>query len=97
MVVLDPFNTRSVAFQVSALRQHLAALPSLVDDGMLEPPAHIVLPLATGLETATAADVGGPRLWDFEEALLRLSGAIGDRFFLQGANAVPTVKLGGLA
>ena len=28
---------------------------------------------------------------------LRLSGAVADRYFLQGANAVPTVKLAGLA
>ncbi len=97
MVVLDPFNTRSVAFQVVTLQQHLAALPSLVDDGMLEPPGRILAVLATKVETADAAALGAERVRGFEDALLRLSGAIGDRYFLQGANAVPTVKLGGLA
>ena len=38
MVMLDPFNTRSVGFQVMALKDHLAALPSLLDDGILETP-----------------------------------------------------------
>lgn len=33
----------------------------------------------------------------FEQALMRLSGAVADRYFLQGANAVPTIKLAGLA
>ena len=33
----------------------------------------------------------------FEHTLLRLSGAVADRYFLQGAKAVPTIKLAGLA
>jgi hypothetical protein len=33
----------------------------------------------------------------WERALMRVSGAIADRYFLQGATAVPTVKLVGLA
>ncbi len=97
MVMLDPFNTRSVAFQIFALRDHLAALPSLVDDGMLEEPRRIVLPLATQLETEEAAGLDVEQVLAVEQALLRLSTAVGDRYFLQGAKAVPTVKLAGLA
>jgi len=97
MVMLDPFNARSLAFQVETLQGHLAALPTLVEDGMLEPPARILVVLATEVETARAAALGPERTRDFEDALGRLSTAIGDRYFLQGANAVPTVKLGGLA
>ena len=33
----------------------------------------------------------------FEQTLLTLSDAIGDRYFLQGAKATPTKKFGGLA
>jgi len=33
----------------------------------------------------------------FEQALMRLSAAVADRYFLQGANAVPVVKMVGLA
>lgn len=32
----------------------------------------------------------------FEQALMRLSNAVADRYFLQGANAVPTIKLAAL-
>ena len=97
MVMLDPFNTRSLAFQVETLRDHLAALPSLVDDGMLEPPIRILTLLATEVSTADAGWIGPERALSFENALTKLSNAIADRYFLQGANAVPTVKLSGLA
>jgi len=97
MVMLDPFNTRSAAFQVFQIRAHLAALPSLLDDGMLEPPNRIVLPLATELETADAAVFGVRRMLAIEQSLMKLSDAVADRYFLQGAHAVPTIKLAALA
>jgi uncharacterized circularly permuted ATP-grasp superfamily protein/uncharacterized alpha-E superfamily protein len=97
MVLLDPFNTRSLAFQVHTLRDHLAVLPSLQADGMLEEPNRVLLPLATEVETAEAGALSAARMQGFERTLLRLSGAVADRYFLQGANAVPTVKLAGLA
>jgi len=97
MVLLDPFNTRSLAFQVLSIKQHLAALPSLLDDGMLEEPNRILLPLATEIETEDAANLDSESVLRFEQLLMRLSDAIADRYFLQGANAIPTVKLAALA
>ena len=97
MVVLDPFNTRSLAFQVATLKEHLAVLPSLQQDGMLEEPNLILLPLATELEVADAGRLTATRIQGYEHALMRLSGAVADRYFLQGARAVPTIKLAGLA
>jgi uncharacterized circularly permuted ATP-grasp superfamily protein/uncharacterized alpha-E superfamily protein len=97
MVMLDPFNTRSLAFQTGAIKAHLAALPSLLDDGMLEEPSRLLLPLATEVDTTDAAHLTGEITLRFERTLMRLSGAVADRYFLQGAHAVPTVKLGGLA
>jgi uncharacterized circularly permuted ATP-grasp superfamily protein/uncharacterized alpha-E superfamily protein len=97
MVMLDPFNTRSLAFQVQALKEHLAVLPSLQADGMLEEPSRELVPLAAEVETADAQHLTAAKMLAFERALLQLSGAIADRYFLQGAHAVPTVKLGGLA
>lgn len=97
LVMLDPFNTRSVAFQVEALKDHLAVLPTLQEDGIPEPPSRVLLPLAAELETEDAAGLGAEKVLAWEEALTRASNAIADRFFLQGANAVPTVKLVGLA
>ncbi len=97
MVVLDPFNTRSVAFQIFAIREHLAALPRLVQDGMLEEPARVTLTLAVRVETEEAARLDSAKILSLENDLLRLSTAVADRYFLQGAKAVPTVKLAGLA
>ncbi len=97
MVMLDPFNTRSLAFQVVALKEHLSVLPTLLDDGMLEEPSRLLLPLATEVETADAGCLTTQSMLKFERTLMTLSGAIADRYFLQGANAVPTIKLAGLA
>jgi len=97
MVMLDPFNTRSLAFQVVTLKGHLASLPALVEDGMMEEPYRVLVVLATRVETQDAATLDADRTREFEDTLMRLSGAVADRFFLQGANAVPTVKLAGLA
>lgn len=97
MVLLDPMNTRSVAFQVNALHDHLEALPALVEDGMLEPPRRQVRMLAAAVETMTAIEAMAEVPIAWETMLLRLSNAIADRYFLQGANAVPTAKLAALA
>ncbi|MDB5446520.1 MAG: hypothetical protein JWQ97_1837 [Phenylobacterium sp.] len=97
MIMLDPFNTRSLAFQVAALKTHLSVLPALQDDGMIEQPLKLLLPLATEVETTDAAQLTIQKMQAAEHVLLRLSGAIADRFFQQGASAAPTLKLAGLA
>ncbi len=97
LVMLDPFNTWSLAFQVFAIREHLANLPSLLDDGMLEQPNRILLPLVAELLTADAGDLDAETILVFEQTLMRLSNAVSSRYFLQGANAVPTIKLAALA
>ena len=93
MVVLDCFNTRSLAFQVETLKEHLQALPTLLDDGMIEEPQRLLLPLCTDIETSEAAYLTVEKIRLFEKTLMYLSGAIADRYFLQGATAVPTIKL----
>jgi uncharacterized alpha-E superfamily protein len=97
MVMLDPYHTRSLAFQVDALKAHLAILPTLHEDGIMEEPGRILLPLAAEVETTDAAHLSASKVAALEKALMAFSGAVGDRFFLQGATAVPTVKLMGLA
>ena len=97
MVVLDPFNTRSIAFQIFAVKEHLSALPTLVEDGMMEEPRRITLSLATRVEIEEAQRLDTPVILGLEQDLLRLSTAVADRYFLQGANATPNVKMAGLA
>ncbi|GGE03400.1 hypothetical protein GCM10011529_07350 [Polymorphobacter glacialis] len=93
MVVLDCFNTRSLAFQVETIKHHLKALPTLQDDGMIEEPLRLLLPLSTDIETTEASYLTIEKIRLFEKTLMYLSGAIADRYFLQGATAVPTIKL----
>ena len=97
MVILDPFNTRSLAFQVGAVKEHLASLPSLQADGLLEAPSRILLPMAAQVETLNAAQLDSEVILEFEQTLSRLSDAVADRYFLHGANAVPTARLAALA
>ena len=55
MALLDPYNPRSVAFQTQRLKEHIATLPVLRQDGMLEPPNRIAIELNADLATKVAA------------------------------------------
>jgi len=97
MVVLDPFNPRSVAFQVERISEHLGNLPLLSDDGMLEAPQRLVLKLAAEISTTVAATLNNNRILAFEQNLLALAEAIAARYFLQGPNIARSDKSSGLA
>ena len=97
MVILDPYNPRSVAFQVERLNAHLSNLPRLNDDGMLEAPRRKVLQIGGELATAVADDLESEDILALEEGLLGLADAIGARYFLHGPNAVKAEKTMGLA
>lgn len=97
MVVLDPFNPRSAAFQVERLDEHLATLPLLSDDGMLEPPRRLILQLAAEVATATAQALDNEKILGFEQSLLALADAIAARYFLQGPHVVRADTSSGLA
>src|SRR5262245_45972899 len=51
LVVLDPNNPRSLAYQLARIETHLAALPQRNDDGRLSPPEQIATALATRFRT----------------------------------------------
>ena len=97
LVVLDPYNPRSVAFQVETLKAHVAALPPLQDDGMPEAPSRLLTLLASQIEVQDATTLDAEKTRRFEHMLLDLSDSVTERYFLQGAHATPTKKLGGLA
>ncbi|HEY3694155.1 circularly permuted type 2 ATP-grasp protein [Phenylobacterium sp.] len=97
LVLLDPFNPRSMAFQVDTLKAHLAALPPLHFDGMPEEPNRQLIHLASEVETARAAELKPARALAFEQMLMKLSEALAARYFLQGSNATPSKRLSGLA
>ena len=55
LVVLDPNNPRSVAFQLDRIEAHLAALPGRSAAGRLSPVQQIAAAIATRLRTVEAA------------------------------------------
>ena len=64
---------------------------------MMEEPRRITLALATRVEIEEAQNLDTPVILELEQDLMRLSTAVADRYFLQGAHATPNVKLAGLA
>ncbi|HEY4836640.1 MAG TPA: circularly permuted type 2 ATP-grasp protein [Bradyrhizobium sp.] len=97
LVVLDPYNPRSVAFQVSALNDHIASLPTLKEGGLIERPQRLAVALQAMLTTAEAASLDTKTLFALEQDLLNLADAIGSHYFPHGPNASRPEKLTGLA
>lgn len=97
MVVLDPYNPRSAAFQAAAIERHVAELPSLNEDGILEAPRRLALALAADLAAAEAARVDARLLLGFEGRFMALADAVGRRYFPFGQDAARPEKLTGLA
>ncbi|NVN87709.1 MAG: circularly permuted type 2 ATP-grasp protein [Rhodopseudomonas sp.] len=97
LVVLDPYNPRSVAFQVQALNDHIGSLPALKEDGLIERPQRLAVALQAMLTTAEASALDAKSLFALEQDLLTLADAIGSHYFPHGASAMRPEKLTGLA
>ena len=72
MVLLDPFNPRSVGFQIETINQHVSTLPALQDDGLLEEPRQIIARLATEIATSAAGNLETSIILAFEQGILIL-------------------------
>ncbi len=97
LAVLDPYNPRSVAFQVQALTEHIASLPALRESGLIERPQRLAVAVQSMLTTAEATALDTKTLFALEQDLLSLSDAIGAHYFPHGPNASRPEKLTGLA
>jgi uncharacterized circularly permuted ATP-grasp superfamily protein/uncharacterized alpha-E superfamily protein len=97
MALLDPFNPRSAAFQIQQIDEHLATLPVLDDNGILEPPRKLAVKLASDIAVTDAMSLDGKQILAFENDLMRLANAIAARYFLQGPNAPRATRQIGLA
>jgi uncharacterized circularly permuted ATP-grasp superfamily protein/uncharacterized alpha-E superfamily protein len=97
LAVLDPYNPRSVAFQVEALNEHIASLPALRESGLIERPQRLAVAMQSTLATAEAATLDTKMLFSLEQDLLNLADAIGLHYFPHGPNASRPEKLTGLA
>ena len=87
MLVLEPANPRSLAFQVENILLHLHALPRINDDGMPEPPMRIATAISARLAAADAEAFDNGTLAAIETELLGLSDSISARFFPKGEDA----------
>lgn len=83
LVMLDPYNPRSVAFQIERLDTEIGTLPALHEDGMLEAPRRLTLKLAAECRTAEASRLDKTSILLFEQLLMGISSAVADRYFLQ--------------
>jgi uncharacterized circularly permuted ATP-grasp superfamily protein/uncharacterized alpha-E superfamily protein len=97
MVMLDPFNPRSVGFQLAQIDAHLAALPTLLDDGMLEAPRRLSLKLRAEIEVEDASRIDAQRVLEIEQGVMALADALTDRYFIQATEVAPTDEPSGLA
>jgi uncharacterized circularly permuted ATP-grasp superfamily protein/uncharacterized alpha-E superfamily protein len=97
LVVLDPYNPRSVAFQLSTLNDHIVGLPALKEGGLIERPHRLAVALQAMLTTGEAAELDTKSLFALEQDLLTLADAIGSHYFPHGASASRPEKLTGLA
>lgn len=83
LVALEPHNPRAIAYQALRLADHVAALPTLRADGMPEEPRRLADALVARLAPLTGDMLTQADIADVEGRLLRLSDAIGQRYFLQ--------------
>ena len=97
MAMLDPFNPRSVGFQAARIDEHLAALPTLRDDGVLEPPRRLSVKLRAELESEDARSLDQARILLIERHLMALADAIGARYFASASSRHAGQQLLGLA
>lgn len=97
MVLLDPYNPRSVAFQAEAIGRHLAELPALSADGIPEPHCRLAARIVATLRSGEAADFDVVGMGRIESDLERLADTIAGRYFPNGPHALRPEKLAGLA
>jgi uncharacterized circularly permuted ATP-grasp superfamily protein/uncharacterized alpha-E superfamily protein len=97
ITILDPFNPRSIAFQTRRIDEHLAALPALADDGMMEPQRRLAVSLRADLEAEDARRIDGPWMLFVEQRLMALANAISERYFSHSSDLAPADKRSKLA
>jgi len=97
LVMLDTYNPRSVAFQVEALNEHVASLPALKENGLIERPQRLAISVQAKLATSEVDHLDSKTMFALEQDLLCLADAIGQHYFPHGPNASRPEKLTGLA
>lgn len=86
IAMLDPFNPRSVAFQAMRIDEHLAALPSLRNDGVMEPPRRVSVKLRGDIESEDARRLDASTILAWEQRLMSLADKVAERYFTHCAD-----------
>jgi uncharacterized alpha-E superfamily protein len=81
LVVLDPNNPRSVAYQLARIEAHLAVLPNRSAESRLSAPEQIATALATQIRTADAAALDEAAFLAAEASLMKLANVIVSTYF----------------
>jgi uncharacterized alpha-E superfamily protein len=88
LVMLDPNNPRSVAYQLDRIEAHLAALPRNTE-GRLSAPQQVTAAAATVLRTTDAGEIDEALIAATTNALMRLSIAIAAAYFTHNERTEP--------
>ena len=86
LALLDPYNPRSVAFQIARIVEHISTLPVLRMDGIPEEPMRLANKLGASLSSEIADALTDDSIFTVETQLYDLAEAIGRRYFLHGAS-----------
>ena len=92
LLLLDPDNPRSLAYQAVALEAQIAALPHLGENALPEPPLREARTILAPLTTLTVEALDDAVLSNIETRLLALSDALSTRYFLQVDNTAPNPR-----
>lgn len=89
LIMLDPNNPRSVAFQVERIADHLAHLPDHVSDGRLNVPEKLIARARVDLQTADAHTLDSRQILAIEQRLMAISDEVSERYFTHRDGATP--------
>ncbi|MFK8253456.1 circularly permuted type 2 ATP-grasp protein [Ancylobacter terrae] len=82
LVLLDPVNPRSLAFQIDRIMEHLDALPGHHGDEPPPPEERLAARLAAGMKAFEANEFDDERLRKIAAQLMELSNDIAERYFI---------------
>jgi len=92
MAMLDPYNPRSVGFQALRIDEHLAALPALRADGVMESTRRLSVKLRADIESEDARSLNEAEMLEVEQRLSALAERIAERYFNQAAKGPSKYK-----
>ncbi|MBS9476850.1 circularly permuted type 2 ATP-grasp protein [Ancylobacter radicis] len=82
LVLLEPVNPRSLAYQIDAIMAHLDQLPGHIGDEPPPPEERLAARLAASMKAFDAIEFDDERLREVEAHLMELSDEVAERYFI---------------